>query len=110
MNAETKTFTAPTAAVLSLITGRMIPVGTENGFHEMQELAEWIHGGPIFTHQFASRELVHSLAADCRSMLPDDIAAEDGSSVDGPITAAALRDRWEAVHGPSLTLAAEAQS
>ncbi len=68
------TFRTPLAAVLSLLTGRMIPVGESGGFSEMHELAEFIGGRPIWTHEFASKELAEKLCTRLKIVLPDELA------------------------------------
>lgn len=44
------------AAVISMFTGIMI-----GKFSDMHEYAEKIYGGPIWTHQFADKDLVNRL-------------------------------------------------
>ena len=51
--------TFPTEVLLSLTTGRLLCE-----FSKMHELAEWLCGSPVFTHQFAYRPFVDELR-DC---------------------------------------------
>lgn len=52
---ETKKFSV--AAAFSITTGKLLC-----DFGDMHELAEWIAGHPIWTHEFASKELSTKLS------------------------------------------------
>ena len=101
-----RTHEAPIGAVLSLITGKMIPVkGSKgSGFAEMQELAEFLVGHPILTHEFGSKALAADLAERCRARIPAHLAAETGESVHDGDTAWALRNKWSVVYGDTITI------
>ena len=51
------------AAILSLYTGFLC-----GPFSDMHELAEKVMGGPIFTHQFADKELVDKMKQAVKPM------------------------------------------
>ena len=73
---EPKTVDAPICAILSIITGRLIPPPEGSAFDALHKLAEFLAGRPVWTHEFASKELADWLAAQCRMSLPNDLAAE----------------------------------
>ena len=55
----------PTKVVLTLTTGRLLC-----NFSDMHEMCEWLDGGPIFTHQFASKSFVNNLRMKVFSQHP----------------------------------------
>lgn len=60
---DTKKFSI--AAALSLSTGYSLCK-----FDEMHELAEWVLGHSIWTHEFASKELFDRMAATVQAQVP----------------------------------------
>lgn len=71
----------PTEVVLSLYAGVLLC-----DFGELQKLAEFLMGHPIWTHQFASRELVAAMEKALVQQLPE-LASTDASAV--------TTDNWE---------------
>ncbi len=69
----TKTF--PLSAILSLTTGRLLCK-----FSDMHELAEWIAGHPIWTHEFADVQLAERFKSLVFSQHPD-LESIDASEV-----------------------------
>lgn len=69
----TRTFS--TAAVLSLTTGRLLC-----NFGDMHELAEWVAGHPIWTHEFADPALWTRLKLSVLADYPQ-LADVDASGV-----------------------------
>jgi hypothetical protein len=70
---EYKSF--PIAAILSLTTGKLLCQ-----FSDMHELAEWIAGHPIWTHEFADKLRWNSLKDAVLSQHPD-LSSADASKV-----------------------------
>jgi len=55
------------AAALSIVTGRIIC----DDFGQMHELAEWIMGHPIWTHEFAHKPLCEKMKNEVIRQFPE---------------------------------------
>lgn len=72
---ETKQF--PVSAALSIVTGKLC-----GDFGEMHELAEWLIGHPIRSHEFASMGVCGRLQAIALAQHPE-LDGIDRDSIDG---------------------------
>ena len=89
--------TYPTAVVLSLYTGVLLCA-----FSDMHELAEYLVGTPVWTHQFASRAFVNEIADALKQQHPA-LAAVDASGV-GKDNWQSFRDAEVARLGPTMQI------
>lgn len=90
MSDDTRTF--PLADVLSVTTSKLLC-----RFQDMHELAEWIAGHPIWSHEFADRELHERLKESVLADHPD-LREVDASEVNRDNWSQYL-DRWKEQYG-----------
>ena len=100
MKCETKEFQL--AAVLGAATGRVL---AERGFGDIHEVAEFVIGHPIWTHEFADAVLVEQLRDTILLQCPGMRAAvANATTVTDAETAEAFVNRWAPVYGRTVTL------
>ena len=92
---ESKNF--PLSAILSLSTG---VVFTE--FNKIHELAEWLMGYPIWTHEFASKDLFTKFRSRILEQYPQ-LSTETGDDIDKTNWKSYLED-CEFVFGKELNI------
>lgn len=95
-------YTADISAVLSLITGRMVPVKDGNGYVELISLCEFLSGEALSDIALTIPGFVAPLVTLCKSGIPPDLAQEDGSEVHDGASAWCLRDKWVARYGQTV--------
>lgn len=92
---ETREF--PTAAIASLSSGTLLC-----DFSKMHEAAEFLMGHPIWTHQFASKELWNEMKATVAEQCPGMPMSEiDGVTKENYL---AKVKELEAEFGPTVTI------
>ena len=100
MKCETKEFQL--AAVLGAATGLVL---AERGFGDIHEVAEFVIGHPIWTHEFADAVLVEQLRDTILLQYPGMRAAvANATTVTDAETAEAFVNRWAPVYGRTVML------
>ena len=93
---ETRDF--PTTVIASLSTGIVL---CEKGFSPMHEAAEYLMGHPIWTHQFADKELCQEMKRAIAEQCPGMPTEASGIGKDNWRDFAA---KLEAEFGPTVTI------